>query len=60
MQICVERHTCSSETTIKEIVLRGCTLKFMIMDKISNNEHCEMVLIYGECEAQGKDDRETV
>ncbi|GBM60337.1 hypothetical protein AVEN_108122-1 [Araneus ventricosus] len=50
MQMRMERHTCSPETTtIKRMFLLGCTLKLRVMAKLGINEYCDVLLIYGEC-----------
>ncbi|GBL99304.1 hypothetical protein AVEN_177334-1 [Araneus ventricosus] len=55
MQMRMERHTCSPETTtIRRMFLLGCTLKLRVMAKFGINEHCEMLLIYGECGRKAK------
>ncbi|GBN77459.1 hypothetical protein AVEN_225088-1 [Araneus ventricosus] len=54
MQMRMERHTCSPETTtIKRMFLLGCTLKLRVMAKFGINEYFEM-LIYGECGRKAK------
>ncbi|GBN36945.1 hypothetical protein AVEN_128766-1 [Araneus ventricosus] len=57
MQIRLERHTCSPETTtIKRMFLLDCALKLRVMAKFGINEYCEMLLIYGECGRKAKSD----
>ncbi|GBN64630.1 hypothetical protein AVEN_257004-1 [Araneus ventricosus] len=51
----MERHNCSPETTtIKSMLLLGCTLKLRVMAKFDINEYCDMLLIYGECGGKAK------
>ncbi|GBL98928.1 hypothetical protein AVEN_165743-1 [Araneus ventricosus] len=55
MQMRMERHTCSSETTtMKRMFLLICMLKLWVMAKFGINEYCEMFLIYGECGSKAK------